>query len=83
LTYRVDISKSYGSTDADVINTLYNKCPIYGGYPKHLIDAHQYSTFMGGEALSLLADLVVRTKMKVKEDPSMNVLFQPFGAFGK
>lgn len=83
LTYRVDVSKSYGSTDDDVINTLYNKCPMYGGYPKNLIDAHQYCTFLGGEALSLLADLVARTGTKVKEDPSMSVLFQPFGAFGK
>lgn len=83
LTFRVDVSKSWGSTDSDVINDVYSKCQMYGGYPKPLIDAHQYSSFLGGEALNLLADLVVRTNLRVKERPSMDVLFQPFGAFGK
>ncbi len=83
LTFRVDVSKSWGSSDEDVINDVYNKCQIYGGYPKPLIDAHHYSTFLGGDALMLLADLAVRANLRVKEEPSMSVLFQPFGAFGK
>jgi hypothetical protein len=83
ITFRVDTSKCYGSTDRDIINDVYNKCQIYGGYPKLLIDAHQYSTFLGGEALNILADLVVRTGLRVKEQPSMGVLFEPFGTFGK
>lgn len=83
LTFRVDVAQPYGSIDADVINIVHSRCAMYGGYPKQLIGAHQYSTFMGGEALSLLADLVFRTNAKVKENPSMGVLFQPFGAYGK
>jgi len=83
VTFRVDTSKCYGSLDQDIINDVHNKCQIYGGYPRPLIDAHQYSTFLGGEALNLLADLVVRTGLRVKEQPSMSVLFEPFGTFGK
>jgi hypothetical protein len=83
ITFRVDTSKSWGSTDVDIINDVYNKCQIYGGYPKPLIDAHQYSSFLGGEAVNLLADLVVRTNLRVKEQQSLGVLFEPFGSFGK
>jgi hypothetical protein len=83
LTYRVDVSKSYGSSDEDVLNTVYDRCVFQGGYPRDLIDAHQNSSFIGGEALVLLADLVVRTGATVKEDPTMSILFQPFGAYGK
>ncbi|HEX8598646.1 MAG TPA: hypothetical protein VF952_09035 [Chloroflexia bacterium] len=83
LTFRVDTARSGASLDEDVINDVYNKSQIYGGYPKPLIDAHQYSSFLGGEALTLLADLVVRTNLRVREEQSMSVLFQPFGAFGK
>jgi NurA domain len=83
VTFRVDVSKSWGSNDQDVINDVYNKCQIYGGYPKPLIDAHHYSTFLGGDAMTLLADLAVRANLRMKEEPSMGVLFQPFGAFGK
>lgn len=83
LTFRADISKSWGSTDEDVINDVYERCQLYGGYPRLLIDAHQYSAFLGAEKFGILADVVVRTGMRVKEEPSMSVLFQPFGAFGK
>ncbi|WKZ42016.1 MAG: DNA double-strand break repair nuclease NurA [Anaerolineales bacterium] len=83
LTFRVDVSKTFGSSDADVINDVYSKCLITGGYPKPLIDAHHYSTFLSGDVLNLQADLVARTGYKIKEEPSMGVLFQPFGAFGK
>ena len=83
VTFRVDVNKSMGSTDADVINDVYNKCQIYGGYPRPLIDAHQYSQFLAGDAMTLLADLVVKTGLRAREQPSLGVLFQPFGAFGK
>ena len=83
LTFRVDVSNTFGSTKEDVINDVYSKCVITGGYPKSLIDAHHYSTFLSGDILSLQADLVARTGLRIKEEPSMNVLFQPFGAFGK
>lgn len=83
VTFRVDVSRPLGHTTEDVINEVYSHCQIIGGYPKPLIDAHQYSSFLGGDKLSLLADLVVRTGLKVKEEPSLGVLFQPFGAFGK
>jgi hypothetical protein len=83
LTFRVDVNKSGASTNDDVINDVYDKCPMYGGYPKPLIDAHHYSAFLGGDAITLLADLVVQTGIRVKEQPSLGVLFQPFGAFGK
>lgn len=83
LTFRVDVHKSRASTNDDVINDLYNKCQMYGGYPRPPIEAHQYSSFLPGDAQTLLTDLVVRTGLRVKEQPSMNVLFQPFGAFGK
>jgi len=73
----------WGSNNDDVINDVYSKCQLYGGYPKALIDAHQYSAFLGSDKLLLLADLVVRTGLTVKEQPSLGVLFQPFGAFGK
>ena len=83
VTFRVDVSKSMASTDTDVINDVYNKCQIYGGYPRPLIDAHQYSTFLAGDAMMLLSDLVVRANLHVREQPSLGVLFQPFGSFGK
>ena len=83
VTFRVDVSKCWGSDNDDVINDVYSKCQLYGGYPKALIDAHQYSAFLGSDKLLLLADLVVRTGLTVKEQPSLGVLFQPFGAFGK
>lgn len=83
LTFRVDVSKTFGSTDEDVINDVYSKCVITGGYPKPLIDAHHYSTFLSSDILNLQADLVARTGYKIKEEPSMGILFQPFGAFGK
>ncbi len=83
LTFRVDVYNTFGSTNEDVINDIYSKCRITGGYPKPLIDAHHYSTFLGGDILSLQADLVARTGLKIKEEPSLGILFQPFGAFGK
>lgn len=83
LTFRVDVNGSAAATKEDILNDVYFKTQIYGGYPRPLIDAHQYSSFMAGEALALLADLVVRTGIRIKEQPSMGVLFQPFGAFGK
>lgn len=83
LTFRVDVHKSRASTNDDIINNLYNRCQMYGGYPGPLIEAHQYSSFLPGDAQTLLTDLVVHTGLRVKEQPSMSVLFQPFGAFGK
>jgi hypothetical protein len=83
LTFRVDVSKSMGSTDSEIINDVYNKCQIYGGYPKPLIDAHQYSVIFGSDAIALLSDVAVRSGLRVKEEPSMDVLFRPFGSFGK
>lgn len=83
VTFRVDVARFLGHTPSDVINEVYEKCQIYGGYPRPLIDAHQYSCFQGGDKLNLLADLVVRTGLKVREEPSLSVIFQPFGAFGK
>lgn len=83
VTFRVDVSKSMGSTDVDVINDVYNTCHIYGGYPRPLIDAHHYSAFLAGDGITLLSDLVVHTGLHVREQPSLEVLFQPFGAFGK
>ena len=83
LTFRVDVSKTFGSSDADVVNDVYSKCLMTGGYPKPLIDAHHYSTFLSSDILNLQADVVARTGYKIKEEPSLGVLFQPFGAYGK
>lgn len=83
ITFRVDVHKSRASTNDEIINDLYNKCQMYGGYPRPLIDAHQNSSFLPADVEILLTDLVVRTGLRAKEEPSMSVLFQPFGAFGK
>jgi hypothetical protein len=83
LTFRVDVCGSPAAPKEDVLNDIYSKTQMYGGYPRPLIDAHHYSTFLPGDAVSILADLVVRTGIQIKEQPSMGVLFQPFGAFGK
>ncbi|WP_129630253.1 DNA double-strand break repair nuclease NurA [Candidatus Oscillochloris fontis] len=83
LTFRVDVTGSPAASKVDVLNDVYFNAQMVGGYPKPLIDAHQYSSFLPGEAMSLLADLVARTGIRTKEEPSMGILFQPFGAFGK
>lgn len=83
LTFRVDVSGSPAASKTEVLKDVYFNAQMVGGYPKPLIDAHQYSSFLSGEAISLLADLVVRTGIRIKEQPSMGILFQPFGAFGK
>ena len=83
VTFRVDVFRSLGHTTDDVINEVHNKCLIYGGYPRPLIDAHQYSCFQSSDKLSLLSEIAVQTGLRVKEEPSLEILFKPFGAFGK
>jgi hypothetical protein len=83
LTFRVDVNAASGSTPDEVLNLVQNRCQIYGGYPRPLIEAHQYSSFFAQDAQLLLADVVVRLEVHPQEQPTMNVLFEPFGAFGK
>jgi len=83
LTFRVDVHNCKGKRASEVINDVYNYCRIYGGYPKPLIEAHQNSCFLFQDFQNLLADVAVRLGVKPEEQPSMEVLFQPFGSFGK
>jgi hypothetical protein len=62
---------------------MYTDIQLYGGYPMILIDAHRYSSFLGLDAMSIVADLAVRFGYKIQPEPSMEVLFQPFNAFAK
>ena len=83
MTFRVDVHNSISSTPKEVIERVYTDTPLYGGYPVPLIMAHQYSSFLGLEAPMLAADLVARHGLRFEADRTMDVLFQPFNAFGK
>jgi hypothetical protein len=83
LTFRVDVNAASGSTPDEVLNLVQSRCQIYGGYPRPLIEAHQYSSFFAQDVQLLMADVVVRLGVRPQEQPTMNVLFEPFGAFGK
>jgi hypothetical protein len=83
LTFRVDVHNSTCSTPNEVIERVYTDVHLYGGYPMPLIAAHQYSSFLGLDGPGLAADLVAKYDLRFEADRSMNVLFQPFNAFGK
>lgn len=83
LTFRADVHNSVRSTPEEVLRRVVDRCRIQGCYPKPLVDAHQHSSFLSQEVQALTADLVARTGAKPKEDPSMEWIFAPFGAFGK
>jgi hypothetical protein len=83
LTFRVDVNNCRGKTAEQVINDIYNYCFIYGGYPKPLIEAHQNSCFLFQDFQSLVAQATVYLGAKPQEQPTMETIFQPFGAFGK
>lgn len=83
MTFRVDVHNSTSSTPREVIERVYTDIHLYGGYPTPLIAAHQYSSFLGLDAPTLAADLVARHGLRFEADRSMDVLFQPFNAFGK
>lgn len=83
MTFRVDLHNCRGKTADEVINDVYNYCRIYGGYPKPLIEAHQHSCFLFQDFQNLLAQATVKLGARPQEQPSMEVLFQPFGSFGK
>jgi hypothetical protein len=83
ITFRVDLHNCRGKTADEVINDVYNYCRIYGGYPKPLIEAHQYSCFLFQDFQNILAQAAINLGAKPQEQPTMEVLFQPFGSFGK
>jgi hypothetical protein len=83
ITFRVDLHNCRGQTADEVINDVYNHCRIYGGYPKPLIEAHQYSCFLFQDFQNILAQAAIKLGAKPQEQPTMEVLFQPFGSFGK
>jgi hypothetical protein len=79
MTFRVDLHPSVGLKSSNILDQLFTCCPIYGGYPRPLIDAHQFSSFMYQDIQNLIADVVVRLGVRPEERQSMEVLFQPFG----
>jgi hypothetical protein len=79
LTFRIDIHPALGYLAPEVLDQVYSRCQIYGGYPRPLIEAHQYSSFLSQDMQSLLVDVIVRLGVRPQEEPSMDVLFQPFG----
>ena len=83
LTFRVDVHNSIRSTSSEVLNDVFDQCQIQGCYPKPLIEAHQFSSFLFQDVQTLTSDLVVRTGARPKEDSSMEWMFSPFGSFGK
>jgi hypothetical protein len=83
LTFRVDVHPRLGYLSAEVLDQVFNQCQIYGGYPRPLIEAHQYSAFLYQDVRLLLADVVARLGVHPEEKPSMEVLFQPFGGSRK
>ncbi|MFP4099461.1 hypothetical protein [Coleofasciculus sp.] len=83
ITFRVDLHNCRGKTADEVINEVYNYCRIYGGYPKPLIEAHQYSCFLFQDFQNILAQAAIHLGARPQEQPTMEVLFQPFGSFGK
>ncbi len=80
LTFRVDVNSARGLIAREVLDNVFSCCRIYGGYPRPLIEAHQYSSFLYQDVQTLLADVIVRLGVRPHEQPSMEVLFQPFGA---
>lgn len=80
LTFRVDVNSAEGLLAPEVLDNVFSCCRIYGGYPRPLIEAHQYSSFLYQDVQTLLADVIVRLGVRPHEQPSMEVLFQPFGA---
>ncbi|MCP9494114.1 MAG: DNA double-strand break repair nuclease NurA [Pyrinomonadaceae bacterium MAG19_C2-C3] len=80
LTFRVDVNSAKGLIAGEVLDNVFSSCRIYGGYPRPLIEAHQYSSFLYQDVQTLLADVIVRLGVRPHEQPSMEVLFQPFGA---
>lgn len=83
MAFRVDVRSSISSTPVEVLNNAVAQCPIHGCYPRPLIEAHQFSSFLFQDVQLLTADVVVRTGARPREDPSMGWMFQPFGALGK
>jgi NurA domain-containing protein len=79
LTFRVDVNAAEGMLAPEVLNQVYSNCQIYGGYPRPLIEAHQFSSFLYQDVQTLLADAIVRLGVRPQEKPSMEVIFQPFG----
>lgn len=80
LTFRADVHPALGFLASEILDLVYSLCQIYGGYPRPLIEAHQYSSFLFQDVQSLLVDVIVRLGVRPQEQPSMEVLFQPFGA---
>jgi len=83
LTFRVEVCNSIRSSVSEVLNNAIAQCPIHGCYPRPLIEAHQFSSFLFQDVQLLTADVVVRTGARPKDDPSMSWMFEPFGALGK
>jgi hypothetical protein len=83
ITFRVDVHPAMGLLSDEVLNRVYSSCLIYGGYPLPLIEAHQYSSFLFQDVQSLITDAVVRLGVRPLDQPTMEVLFQPFGAKNK
>lgn len=79
LTFCVDIKPAFGYPSYDVVEQINERCQIYGGYPRPLIEAHQYSSFTYQEHQELLVEAIVKYGVRPQEEPSMEVLFQPFG----
>jgi hypothetical protein len=83
LTFRVDVHNSIRSTPFEVIADVFSQCQIQGCYPRPLIEAHQFGSFLFQDVQTLTADLIARTGARPKEDPSMEWMFSPFGASRK
>ena len=79
LTFRIDVHPRLGTLSREVLDQVYSSCQIYGGYPRPLIETHQYSSFLYQDVQLLLADITVKVGVRPQEQPSMSVLFQPFG----
>ncbi|XWK89665.1 MAG: DNA double-strand break repair nuclease NurA [Phormidium sp.] len=79
LTFRTDVKPAFAYLPSDVIEQVYSRCQIYGGYPRPLIEAHQYSSFLSQDKQLFLVDVIVQHGVRPQEEPSMDVLFQPFG----
>ena len=79
ITYRTDVKPASGYPPYNIVEQVYDRCQIYGGYPRPLIEAHQYSSFLYQDVQTLLVEVVVKHGVRPQEEPSMEVLFQPFG----
>lgn len=80
LTFRADVHPALGRLPSEVLDRVYSLCQIYGGYPRPLIESHQYSSFLYQDVQALLVDIIVRLGVEIQTQQSMEVLFQPFGA---